>query len=137
MGKPWIHFAAYFRDSSFSVGNVGVIDRASYRKVRGSLLLLDIDSSVFPWSKLASSIRAIKALTVRNVCYARSRRGWHPIIEVAEKLTDIEIIAIQLALGDDRKRGQLNLQRYFGMKGKRIPAYWRRRWNLIFSRKIL
>lgn len=68
----------------------------------------------------------------------RTRHGWHVIIPLREALSPAELVALQLCLGDDRKRGALNLMRAraIGDKGNRVTAYWRRRWNILFSGKV-
>lgn len=134
----------------FSLGNVGIRDRQQYstESRNGTLLLLDVDSRkrytrftprcllIFP--KLAGRIRSLRSgIRVKSITYSPTRKGWHIIIHVTEKLSPIEQIAIQAALGSDIKRELMNLQRYFGFKGKKIPEFWKDRWNLLFSRKLL
>jgi hypothetical protein len=122
----------------FRLGNIGIIDYASFRATTGTLILLDYDYKPFHFDSFASNIRIFRgSIRVRNLCLSRTTRGWHVIIEIAEKLTVPETIALQVCLGDDPRRGLMNFSRWLGMKGKRIPRYWKNRWNLLFSQKIL
>lgn len=72
------------------------------------------------------------------ICLERTRHGWHVIIPLSEKLQPAELVALQLALGDDRKRGALNLMRALAIrKGcNGVTAHWGRRWNILFSGKL-
>lgn len=118
------------------------------RKYRGTLLLLDIDSRKrydsrwipkcgLPYQKLAGRLRVFRgSLNVEGVSYNPTRRGWHVIVHIAERLSPSEIIAVQACLGSDIKREIMNLQRYFGFRGKKVPRFWKDRWNLLFSRKV-
>lgn len=73
-----------------------------------------------------------------GVCYERTRRGWHVIIPLREKLQPAELVALQLVLGDDTRRGCLNLMRAVAMRKRcyGVTAHWRRRWNILFSGKL-
>lgn len=133
----------------FKLGNVGLTDAESRRTTQGSLLLLDIDYPfwhrarycarfAYPWPAFASRIRSMgPAVSVSCVSYAPTKKGWHIVVEVYQKLTPPEIIALQAILGSDRKREALNLGRWFGMKSKTVPEFWRDRWNLLFNKKIV
>lgn len=132
---------AYFEDSSsrFILGNVGVIDREIFRRTSGTLLLVDDDKAAFNWRKFAGTFRIFgSSLRFRNcsLCFSQNG-GLHIIIEVSEKLTIPEAIALQLIFGDDPKRAALNMKRWLGMKGKKVDKFWLKRLNLLFSRKLL
>lgn len=73
-----------------------------------------------------------------TVCLERSRHGWHVIIPLSEKLTEAEMVALQMALGDDRKRGALNLMRALAIrKGcNGVTPFWARRWNILYAGKL-
>lgn len=68
----------------------------------------------------------------------RTRHGWHVIVPLSEKLTEAEMIALQLCMGDDRKRGALNLMRGIAIRkgGDSVTAYWRKRSNILFGGKV-
>lgn len=116
-------------------------------KHRGTILLIDVDSRkrankghprcLLPYPVLAGRLRIFRgSINPQSITYSPTARGWHIIIHVAERLSPSEIIAIQAALGSDLKRELMNLQRYFGFRGKKIPKFWQDRWNLLFSRKV-
>lgn len=114
---------------------------------KGTLLLLDIDSRkksrpfnpkcLLTYPKLASRLRVFRnSITTESVTYSPTKHGWHIIVHVAERLSPPEIIAVQACLGSDIKRELMNLQRYFGFRGKKVPKFWEDRWNLLFSKKV-
>jgi hypothetical protein len=70
------------------------------------------------------------------ICYERTRRGWHVIIELPEKLKPAETVALQLALGSDPRREALNLMRVLGMRRNGVTRFWSSRWNILYSRKL-
>lgn len=115
-----------------------MLDHAAHRRVNGTILFVDTDSpKAPPVSKMFAKIRIFcGTITVQNVCYARTARGWHIMFEISQKLNDPERIALECILGDDRMRSALNLSRYLGMRGKRIPQFWKKRWNLLFKAKL-
>lgn len=133
----------------FSLGNIGIRDEQTTRSYSGTLLLLDIDSRrkydkrfipkcSLNYYHLAGRLRSLRGgINIESITYAPTRKGWHIIVHVQQKLQPIVQIALQAALGSDIKREVLNLQRYFSFKGKKIPEFWRDRWNLLFSRKLL
>lgn len=73
-----------------------------------------------------------------SILLERTRRGWHVIIPLKENISDAEMVALQLCLGDDRKRGALNLMRAMAMrKGcNGVTGFWDKRWNILFSGKL-
>ena len=145
--KPVRHFKAHFGSyDHFKLGNVGVRND-SYKNRNRSYILLDVDcrkrgrnyNSRCPlrYPDIASKIRALRqAIRVSSIIYSPTRKGWHIIIETTRRLSAIETIALQACLGSDVKRELMNLQRYFGFKGKKIPHFWKDRWNLLFARKL-
>lgn len=72
------------------------------------------------------------------LCMERTRRGWHVVITLEEKLLPAETVALQLALGDDQRRGALNLMRAIAIRKKRLQgnSFWSQRWNILFSGKV-
>lgn len=66
-----------------------------------------------------------------------TQHGWHVVVPLDEKLSDAELVALQLAMGDDQRRGALNLMRCVAMRrGNGVTPYWRKRWNILFSGKL-
>lgn len=68
----------------------------------------------------------------------RTRRGWHVVIRLREKLLPSEIVALQSILGSDGRREALNFMRAFAMRQKcnGVTGYWRKRWNILFAGKL-
>jgi hypothetical protein len=66
----------------------------------------------------------------------RTRHGWHVVIRLNQKLSPAELVALQLCLGDDRKRGALNLMRARALRCCAVTPYWRKRWNILYSHKL-
>lgn len=99
-------------------------------------LLLDFDRPSLPRNFDALLHHCVERwmLTVEAVSYARSRRGWHVAIYVRERLCPGEIVAMQALLGSDPARERLNLGRARRLQG--APEFWRRRWNVLYSRKL-
>ena len=70
-------------------------------------------------------------------CFERTRRGWHIIIPLGEKLKPAELVALQTQLGSDRRRECLNLMRVLAMRKFGVSTFWRGRWNILYGGKIL
>ena len=74
-------------------------------------------------------------LRVRACRYDRTRKGWHLVIWTDDPLSKMERIALQAIFGSDRQREGLNFLRARSLNA--FPsAFWERRWNLLFSRKL-
>lgn len=69
--------------------------------------------------------------------YRRTRKGWHVVIRLWRPLQPAETVAVQAVLGSDRRREGLNLMRVLAMRQKGATDFWRVRWNLLFSRKLV
>lgn len=99
-----------------------------------SYALVDVDDNTsVPTITFINSICRIIGVTPKNYCYQRTRRGWHIIIELMEKLEHAELIAFQCILGDDPMRGALNLMRERNIKG--ANEFWKSRSNILYSGK--
>lgn len=63
-----------------------------------------------------------------------SGRGWHVEVQLIPSPRDPrEVTALQAILGSDRAREACNLQRARTVVAKRVPAWWRRRWNVLYQ----
>jgi hypothetical protein len=97
----------------------------------GTVLKIDIDHKKLSWFtfkgiQLLSRYFHLRYLLIKK---SPSKKGWHIIIGLKEKMTDSEIIAWQFAIDSDRKRERYNLLRHtFGNSMKD--------WNILFSNKI-
>jgi hypothetical protein len=77
---------------------------------------------------------------VRPVWLAQRRspggNGWH--VELAVRpapRTAMEAVALQAVLGSDRGRESCNVQRARMVDAKRVPVYWRRRFNVLYGKE--
>lgn len=67
----------------------------------------------------------------------RTRRGWHVVIALRERLEPAELVALQACMGSDRRRETLNLLRVIGMRRSPIRStFWHTRWNLLYASKL-
>lgn len=64
----------------------------------------------------------------------RTKKGWHIEIHLGTSLQPGETVAAQVLCGSDRKRETLNLMRVLGLKN--APAFWRKRWNILYAEKL-
>jgi hypothetical protein len=64
--------------------------------------------------------------------YEKTRHGWHVVIGVRKRLAAPLIVAAQAVLGSDRNREMFNLMRVQSLAY--VPLYWRKRWNVLYSR---
>lgn len=81
------------------------------------------------------AVANITELRVRWLRIDRTRHGWHVVIHWNIRLEPAEQVALQLALGSDRRRECLNLKRVLSLNrhwSKTGAKYW----NLLFSRKL-
>jgi hypothetical protein len=65
-------------------------------------------------------------LRPRFILYEKSRRGWHVLIKLNEKLRPAAMVALQAVLGSDSRREALNLMRalYIEKNHRRVSAFW-------------
>jgi hypothetical protein len=116
----------------------GEIDYGVHSLPQQQSILVDIDRRDDPrlrFNSIASIIRVI-GITAETFCYIKTRRGWHIVIVCAEKFTELERICLQSILGDDEMRGALNFMRYWQSKGAKVPAFWKKRSNILYRRKL-
>lgn len=103
---------------------------------RSDRALLDFDFRRVPRLGPMWAVCRIVGLRPRSIRTDRTRRGWHVIVELNERLQAAELVALQAVLGSDNRRECLNLMRVIGMRKHPVSPFWRRRWNLLFERKI-
>lgn len=68
------------------------------------LLDLDDDESLIHYEKILPMARDIFGAVERDRWPSKSGQAWHVIVEVDHDLTAIERVALQAAMGSDRKR---------------------------------
>lgn len=95
-----------------------------------SVLKIDLDFKRIPKRSLETIDFLKFYYTVLGTYIYKSASGNHHIVvEIKEKISDYEIILIQLLCGSDRKREWFNYKRVKeGLKMKD--------WNLLFSKKM-
>lgn len=99
------------------------------------MLKLDVDSPRCP--KLVGRVGFLARLwrlTVRAISWQRTRRGWHCEIVVSQAVAPVVQVAMQAILGSDPAREAFNLVR--ARKLARVPALWRRRFNVLYGDKL-
>ena len=85
--------------------------------------------------RMVRAVANICGLKVRWMRFDKTRRGWHVVIHWNIALAPAEAVALQFALGSDRRREALNLMRVLSLT--RIPSKLKaRNWNILFSRKL-
>lgn len=97
-------------------------------------IMCDFDSKVPPTPPLHSLAHTL-GLCVLWHRWDRTRRGWHLVIKIMQKLTPAETIACQAILGSDRARERLNLARAISIR-LHPSKFWEKRINILYSRKI-
>ena len=97
----------------------------------GTVLKVDIDRKNISWFTIKSLQYLSRHLTMQRLIIKRSpsRKGWHIIIGLKEKLNDYQIIVWQFALNSDKKRERYNLLRV--LNGNPMKD-----WNILFDKKV-
>lgn len=130
---PLIHLATLFQQGLLRFEKFGHIDDISNHP-EGRALFVDFD---FPSKAIAvptlNSILRITGLHSTAVRYSRSKRGWHVVVLLKEKLTRMERVAMENILGDDPMRGALNFTR---ARANISSRFWRQRWNILYDFKV-
>lgn len=96
-------------------------------------LKLDVDSPRCP--ALLDRVRWVARWlhwSVQYIEYRRTRRGWHVIITVRQRVTPFCVVAVQAILGSDWRRETFNLVRVRTMRARRLPRFWRDRFNVLY-----
>lgn len=119
----------------------GSIDKVS-DYAEGKAIHVDIDGRsqpvrlTIPYIFSICRIVGIKPLATR---YHRTKRGWHITLFMGDEspsLTRNDIVTMQSILGSDPMREALNLMRVRAMRGKRVPKFWKQRWNILYDYKV-
>jgi len=63
----------------------------------------------------------------------RTRRGYHVLFTLRRSLPPLAVVAVQAILGSDAVRESFNLLR--ALELDRAPAWWRERYNVLYSSK--
>jgi hypothetical protein len=125
-------FGDLFNLSDFSFGAMGIIkEYANPQKI-----FLDFDFRRTPKLLPVFTVLRMCGLHVQYMRDDRTRKGWHRIIKVREKLSPAELVALQACLGSDRRREGLNLMRLLRTRKRGLSNFERGRWNILYSRKL-
>lgn len=133
-----LDFTGHDRDARFRFGKM-----AHYTKSDHAYIDFDFPRPDRRSPKLRPLWTVLRLVGLRPragiICMERTRRGWHVIVPLTEKLPDAEMIALQLCMGDDQRRGALNLMRVRGMRRKcyGVTPHWWRRSNILYGGKLL
>lgn len=98
--------------------------------------MLDFDFRRVPRVRPIWSVFRVVGLRPAWIRTDRTRRGWHVVIGLRENLQPAETVALQAILGSDDRREGLNLMRVIAIRKNPPPAFWKNRWNLLFSSKL-
>lgn len=74
----------------------------------------------------------VQRLTPVVIRFDRTRRGYHAVVTVRQRLSPWRIVFAQAVLGSDWKREIFNSRRVIAWRT--VPAFWRARWNVLYAR---
>jgi hypothetical protein len=96
----------------------------------GTVLKLDIDTNYIPFFTFKGIQYLSRYYHLQKFILKKSpsKKHYHIILGIKERMTDSEIIAWQFALGSDKYRERFNLLRH--INGNRMKE-----WNLLFDNK--
>lgn len=107
-----------------------------------TMLKLDFDGAVYSPS-IGNEMATDALLKLQELGYhgealaMPSSSGFtHIEIMLDRRVAPIEALALQVVLGSDIRRESFNLQRVERIIFGKIPAYWRKRWNVLYQRKL-
>jgi hypothetical protein len=61
-------------------------------------------------------------------------KGWHIEVQLTPNpRTAMEVTALQAVLGSDSYREACNINRARMVDGKRVPPWWRKRFNVLYG----
>lgn len=117
----------------FTWNEIGVVDHVH----DANCVYLDMDSNASPSIRPLYAVFRIVGVRPLWIEYRRTARGWHVIVYLRDSLLPAETIALQCCCGSDKRREALNLMRLLAIRRTPITSrFWRRRWNILFSRKL-
>lgn len=97
---------------------------------------LDFDRIGIPLLRPIFSVCHIAGVRPLWIESRRTKRGWHLRIMFHDRFEPAELVAFQAACGSDPRREALNLMRVLCIRKHGAPAFWRKRWNLLYSEKL-
>lgn len=99
-------------------------------------IYLDYDYPRGPSLRMIWTVLRAVGLRPGTIEYRRSRRGWHCVIPVNQRLENAEIVALQAVLGSDSRRELLNIMRVISIRRAGASPYFAARWNLLYAKKF-
>lgn len=126
------HFGEYFYSSGFEFGAMGLIEEYAHPKK----IFLDFDFRRTPRFLSIFTLLRMCGLHVQYMRDDRTRKGWHRIIQIRERLSPSELVALQALCGSDRRREGLNLMRVLRSRERGMSDFEGARWNILYSRKL-
>jgi len=90
---------------------------------------LDIDRrcKLLEIQERIDTVMFLTKIRVSRIRALHTRKGWHVYIDLTNKLSDMEVVALQAILGSDWKREALNWRRAHRKECKN--------WNVLFFEK--
>lgn len=97
-------------------------------------LLLDFDGALPRdlYARVSGSCTRLWGWTVEGMRIDRTRRGWHVVVALRERVAPALVVAAQAILGSDPNREAFNLMRVRRLRTQ--AAFWRERFNVLYSR---
>lgn len=97
-------------------------------------LLLDYDESIpADFVYRVRSLVQVMGWRVRSIRIDKTRRGYHAIVELREKVPFVEVVCAQAILGSDARREAFNLRRARTIMAGGVPVWWQRRANVLYG----
>lgn len=100
-----------------------------------TFLMCDYDGALpRDWWQRLGMVARFHALGVDGVSVERSGsgKGWHVVVRCRRRLSIMRVVALQAILGSDWKRELYNSRR--AAAWRRVPRFWRKRGNVLYSR---
>lgn len=140
-GKMTIHaqkffariFGGRFKRGELLLGRWGVLGE----RYEANKVYLDFDMGRRS-PRVTPIFVTFRAIGIRTkwVRFDRTRKGWHVILCLNTEISPSQTIALQAILGSDKRRETLNLMRVMEMERHGATPFWRKRWNLLYERKL-
>lgn len=95
-------------------------------------ILCDFDNEVpDDLSSRLQMVARIQRLRIRWYRIDRTKRGYHLVVSVSNRMGAVRLVLIQSLLGSDWKREAFNSRRAI-LRG--LPEFWRKRRNVLYHR---
>jgi hypothetical protein len=130
---PLKHWRALLRQGLLRFDKFGRIDKLSDHS-QGHACFMDYDSISAIGIPSLFSLARVCGFVPYAVCYSKTRRGWHVAALSMEKFKPIELVALQAIFGSDPMREAMDFYRARNIH--KADAFWKTRWNIIYSEKV-